>query len=168
MQKGKVLKELLIAETKRRLFEESIPRLRKCLQEVSEEDVWLRPNDQSNSIGNLVLHLCGNARQWIVTGLGKAPDIRQRNREFNERGPIAKKELLTLVDTLPPDIEKVLDDLTVADLVGVHPVQGFQESGVSILVHVIEHFSYHVGQIAYYVKARKGIDLGFYEDVELG
>lgn len=62
--------DALLAETRRRLFGESFPRLKKCLEQLSEEEIWHRPNPHSNSVGNLVLHLCGNARQWIASGLG--------------------------------------------------------------------------------------------------
>jgi len=167
MDQGKILCDLIVAEVRRRLFDESLSRIHLCLEKLTEEEVWVRPNEQSNSVGNLILHLNGNARQWIVAGLGGFPDRRERNMEFQERGPIAKAELLARTEGLRQDIEKVLSGLTPEDLTRIYLVQGFRESGLSILVHVVEHFSYHVGQIAYFVKARKGFDLGFYRGVKL-
>lgn len=153
---------LLIQEVKRRLFDESVPRLKKCLAQLNEEEIWQRPNANSNSMGNLVLHLCGNVRQWILSGLGKATDIRQRQAEFDALGPLASNKMLEELDMLMEEVNTVLDHLKPADLINQHQVQGFTESGISILVHVVEHFSYHVGQMTYHVKALKDMDMGFY------
>jgi len=157
----------LVAETKRRLIGESVPRIKQCVAQLSEHEIWYRPNDHSNSIGNLILHLCGNARQWIVSGLGKAPDHRIRQAEFDERGPVPTSQMLEEMDALMVEINAVLDRLTPEDLINLHPVQVFEESGLSILVHVVEHFSYHTGQITYAVKAIKDMDMGYYSQVNL-
>lgn len=157
----------LVAEVRRRLIGESIPRLRQCVSTLQEEEIWRRPNPQSNSVGNLVLHLCGNARQWIGSGLGGRPDERKRQAEFEERGPIPTAQLLALIEETERMIEEELEKIDPEDLLAVRPVQTFEESGLSILVHVVEHFSYHVGQAAYWVKAMKGEDLGFYGGTRL-
>ena len=157
----------LIAETKRRLFKDSVPRIRKCLAHLSLEEIWRRPNAEVVSVGNLVLHLCGNVRQNIVAGLGGAPDTRTRDREFAEAGPIPAAELLARLDETMADVDRALDRLDPESLLEIRRVQGFQENAVSILVHVIEHFSYHVGQITYYVKTTKAVDLGYYAGVDL-
>src|SRR5262245_19402176 len=70
------------------------PKLRQCLEQMSEEDIWWRPNDASNSVGNLVLHLSGNITQWIVGGVGKQSVFRNRPAEFSAKGPMPKKELI--------------------------------------------------------------------------
>lgn len=159
--------DLLIAEFRRRLFDEGVIRIKKSLRLMREEQIWHRPNDNSNSAGNLVLHLCGNVRQWIVSGLGKADDVRTRQAEFDERGPVPTEKMLADLDAVMADVEKVLDDLRPEDLVADHWVQGYTESGLSILVHVVEHFSYHVGQITYIVKALNDLDVGYYAGQEL-
>ena len=158
---------LLIAEFRRRVFEENIPRLKKCLGLLTEEEVWWRPNEHSNSVGNLVLHLCGNAQQYVVSGIGGVPDTRKRQAEFDERGPIPIAELLQRLDALQVDLEKVLDQLKPAHLAEERRVQGFSENVTSILVHVVEHFSYHTGQVTYYVKYRKDLDTGYYAGLDL-
>ncbi len=160
-------RDALVAETKRRLIEESVPRIKKCLAQLSEPEVWYRPNDNSNSIGNLILHLCGNVRQWIVSGLGKSPDHRIRQAEFDERGPVPVQKMMEDLDALMVEVNAVLDRLTPEDLLKMHPVQVFEESGLSILVHVVEHFSYHTGQITYAVKAMKDLDTGYYSQLNL-
>ncbi len=159
--------DALIAETKRRLFDESVPRIKKCVEQLTEPEIWYRPNGHSNSIGNLILHLCGNVRQWIISGLGKAPDHRKRQTEFDERGPVPLPQLLAELDALMAEVDTVLDSLEPADLLQLHPVQVFEESGLSILVHVVEHFSYHTGQITYAVKALKDMDMGYYGQLNL-
>ena len=158
---------LFISEIKRRLFEESQVRLERCLNELSEADIWWRPNENSNSVGNLVLHLSGNARQWILAGLGGALDQRRRQTEFDERGPIPRAELIQKVRDVMSEIDEVLDRLKPEDLERPIVVQGFDETGLSILIHVVEHFSYHVGQMAYIVKARLDKQTNFYGGINL-
>jgi uncharacterized damage-inducible protein DinB len=157
----------LIAETRRRLMEEGVPRIKKCLAELSEAEIWYRPNEHSNSVGNLVLHLCGNVRQWLLSSLGGQADTRKRQSEFDERGPIPASALTQRLDEVMDEVEKLLEGLTTEQILQSYTVQGFQETGVSILVHVIEHFSYHVGQITYFVKWRKDREMGFYRGLNL-
>lgn len=159
--------QLFTTEIKRRLFEESQVRLERCLNELSEADIWWRPNENSNSVGNLVLHLSGNARQWILAGLGGALDQRRRQAEFDERGPISRAELIQKVLDVMSEIDEVLDRLKPEDLERPVVVQGFEETGLSILIHVVEHFSYHVGQMAYIVKARLDKQTNFYGGINL-
>ena len=158
---------LFVSEIKRRLFEESQVRLERCLNELSEADIWWRPNENSNSVGNLVLHLCGNARQWILAGLGGALDQRRRQTEFDERGPIPRADLIQKVRDVMGEIDEVLDHLKPEDLERPIVVQSFDETGLSILIHVVEHFSYHVGQMAYIVKARLDKQTNFYGGINL-
>jgi uncharacterized damage-inducible protein DinB len=157
----------LITESKRRLFHDSTPRIHRCLGQLTEEEIWFRPNAETVSVGNLVLHLLGNVRQNILSGLCGAPDHRRRQTEFDEPGPIPTPELLRRLDELMAEVDQALDRVDPQSLLTVRKVQGFDESGLSILVHVIEHFSYHVGQISYFVKSKKAVDLKYYEGVDL-
>ncbi len=159
--------EALIAETKRRLFRDSVPRIHRCLAILSEEEIWHRPNAETVSIGNLVLHLLGNVRQNILSGLNGSPDRRHRQSEFDQLGPIPTAELLRQLESLMAEVDQALDRIDPATLLTIRRVQGFDESGLSILVHVIEHFSYHVGQITYFVKSRRSVDLKYYDGVDL-
>jgi uncharacterized damage-inducible protein DinB len=159
--------ELVLKEVRRRILGEFIPRIEKCLILLSQDEVWFRPNDQSNSTGNLVLHVCGNARQWICSGLGNQPDNRIRQLEFDERGPISKTVLLDILKSCGEAIQSVLEMVKTQDLTKPITVQGFDETGISILIHVTEHFSYHTGQIVYLTKWLKNADLGFYSGQDL-
>ncbi len=152
----------LLAECKRRLYDESLPRIRKCLAEMTVDEIWARPNEQTVSAGNLVLHLAGNVRQYVIATLGGVPDVRERQKEFDATGPMPTADLLQRLETTMTEAAAVIDRIDVARLLDTHRVQGFVESGLSILVHVVEHFSYHTGQLAYIVKSRKNVDLGFY------
>jgi uncharacterized damage-inducible protein DinB len=160
----------LLAETKRRLISESQERIHRCLAQLTEEEIWHRPNAETVSVGNLVLHLCGNVRQYILHALDGEPDGRTRDvrqREFDEPGPIPAAELLCQLDDMMAEVDAALDRIDPASLLEIRRVQVFDESKLSILVHVVEHFSYHVGQITYYVKSTKAVDLGYYADVVL-
>jgi len=157
----------LIAETKRRISEESIERIKKCLDMITNDQIWQRPNKESNSIGNLILHLCGNARQWLICGLTDAPDTRNRSLEFDIHHNISKSEFITKLDELSSDIASLLKMIDVSNLVLPRKVQVFEETGISILIHVIEHFSYHTGQIVFYTKLLTNKPTNFYSHLNL-
>ncbi len=157
----------LIKEVRRRLNEESMSRIEKCLNRLTDEQIWWRPNDESNSIGNLILHLSGNVRQWIISGIGGQIDTRQRNTEFEARGKMSKDDRWGVLAATMTEIESVLDGITASQLVVQQPVQVYTESVLSILIHVTEHFSYHTGQIAWITKMLTDRQLGFYEGIEL-
>lgn len=162
------LHPIIIQQARVRLMDESQQRIERCLGMLTEEEIWYRPHAVCNSVGNLVLHLCGNARQWILGGLCGQPNARERWREFDAKeGSATKAELSALLSTLMHDIDEALNGVTEDMLAATHPVQVYQETGVSILIHVIEHFSYHTGQIAYITKMLKGTQTGFYEGVNL-
>ncbi len=160
-------RELLIREVRRRLMDENVPRIKKCLAELNTEEIWYRPNENSNSVGNLVLHLCGNVRQWLLSGLGGYTDNRRRQQEFDERCTFPTSILIRHLDELMEEVNKVLNNLTAEKILQPVEVQGFTENGVSVLMHVVEHFSYHAGQITYYVKWRKNINTAYYGSLNL-
>lgn len=157
----------LIKEVDHRLFEESLPRILECIDKLSNEQVWWRPNESSNSIGNLVLHLCGNVKQWIGTGLGSLPDQRKRQSEFDERRVIPKENLISELLTTMSMAREIISSIPEKELLQMRAVQTFQETGLTILIHVTEHFSYHTGQIAYITKMLTDKALGFYEGIPL-
>ena len=157
----------LVNEVILRLYDESLPRILKCIDQLSDEQIWWRPNENSNSIGNLVLHLSGNVRQWICTGLGNYADNRKRQTEFDERGPISKDELKSKLSSAMEDAKSIITNVPIEELLKPRPVQTFDETGLTILIHVTEHFSYHTGQIAYITKMISDRQLGFYDGISL-
>ena len=139
------------------------PKIERCLEKLTDEQVWWRPNEESNSIGNLILHLCGNARQWIVAGVGIAVDTRVRDDEFNQRDVITRAELLTLLRSTLADVEKVLRSLDPDTLLSRRQIQGHDVDILEAIFHVTEHFSMHTGQIILFTKLLTATDLSFYE-----
>lgn len=157
-----------------------LPRIRGALAQMSEADVWWRPNPSSNAVGNLLLHLAGNARQWIVSGVGGEPDLRERQTEFDARGggegegaagaaagPTGAEALARLEDALA-DVDRVLAGLDPARLGERLLIQGHDVSVLDAIYHVVEHVSMHTGQILYVAKLRTGRDLGFWKIHEDG
>ena len=157
-----IFPQLLLGEVRRRLLDESIPRLQQCLELLPEDAIWHRPNAHSNAVGNLVLHLIGNARQWILAGLMGAADVRQRQWEFDTRESLPRAELQARLAALQQDLDVALRRVSPPQLLAEHSVQGFTENGIGILIHVVEHFSYHVGQVTYFTKAHLDVDTGYY------
>jgi uncharacterized damage-inducible protein DinB len=151
-------------ESRRYLAREYAVKIRLCLEGLSDEDLWWRPNDRSNSIGNLLLHLAGNVRQWIVSGVGGAPGARDRQAEFDERGPMPRAELLRRFEAAVTEADAVLRDLDPAVLSHSRRIQGRDTSVFKAVYHVVEHFGMHAGQILYVAKLRTGRDLAFYRD----
>src|SRR5580700_10387318 len=152
---------MFLASAQDMLAKQSLPRIVKCLQRLSEEEIWWRPNPASNSAGNIVLHLCGNVRQWIISGLGGAADTRQRDREFAERGPISRQALVTQLRRTVRDACRVLGKLSDDSLDRKYEIQGYLVTGLDAAFHVTEHFGYHTGQIIYITKLKRAQDLRF-------
>jgi len=158
----------LKAEFDRRIYEEGVARIIKVIGLLSDEELWHTPNSAANSVGVLTLHLCGNVTQWIGSGIGGAPDRRKRDDEFEPPVRPSREELIRHLKILQPLTNQAFSTLVNDDdLLSPRNVQGFDETVFSIAIHVIEHFSYHVGQIALIAKHIKGEDLGFYADLDL-
>ena len=152
----------IVEEALFRLNEESVPRIKKCFGELSDEEIWTRPNSVLSSPGNLVLHLIGNARQYILFGLAGHADNRKRQAEFDHNEIIPKDKLLNQLDSLMVEIKQALNKLGIDDLTKTYQVQGMKISGFGIIMHVVEHFSYHVGQITWQTKIVREKDLNYY------
>jgi uncharacterized damage-inducible protein DinB len=155
------LTPLFIAQAQNMLKQDYLPRIVTCLDGLSPQQIWWRPNPASNSVGNLVLHLSGNVRQWIISGLGGAADHRQRDTEFAEQGPMPRRVLISRLRKTVTEACRVLDRLTIDDLARAYTIQGFQVTGLEAVFHVTEHFSHHAGQIIQITKMLQGRDLEF-------
>jgi len=148
-------------------MDESTRMIQKSLNNISEEEFWQKPNDSLNSIGNLILHLCGNITQYIISSLGETKDQRNRDTEFSAKANASKSEILNQLEHTVDTAKRVIFDTNVAQLLKVRSVQGFTFSGVGVIIHSVEHYSYHTGQIAFWVKQLKNKDLGFYDGIDL-
>ena len=150
------------------LSENYLPKILRCLEEMSEEQVWWRPNAESNSLGNLVLHLCGNVRQWIISGVGGQADTRERQTEFDEMGPMPVEVLAHKVKTTLNEACNVILNTEPGILQEPRSIQGNEVTVMEAIYHAVEHFSMHTGQIIYITKLHQGKDLAFYKVTDDG
>ena len=148
-------------------LQENVPRIKICLGQLTEDQVWQKSNSSTNSIANLILHVCGNITQYISSSLGNQPDLRQRDSEFSITNGVTKSELLACLDTTVKEAISVLENTTEEALLKERLVQGFKYSGIGMVIHVVEHLSYHTGQIATQTKLLTNTDLGFYDGLDL-
>lgn len=139
----------------------------KCLEGFTDEEIWRRLNAASNSVGNLILHLCGNMSQYIIASLGESQDIRDRELEFSCTSGYSGKQLAKMLQDTLEKVKAIIEQCTAEKLLKVRKVQGFELTGVGIIIHDVEHYSYHVGQIVFWSKILKEKHMGFYDGVNL-
>ena len=151
--------------SRERMFDTLWPRMRTCVESLTDEQVWWRPNQASNSVGNLLLHLNGNVRQWLVASFNRQEDKRERAAEFAEREGMAAAELLARLAATLSEGSAVLNRLTAEDLAAPMEIQGYQVTGLAAVYKVVEHFGLHYGQIVYITKMLRDQDLGFYKEL---
>jgi len=152
-----------LREARCHLLEDYLPKLERCLEQLTAEQVWWRASERSNSVGNLLLHLEGNARQWLVAGIGGAPDRRARDREFDEREPVAPARLLEDLRATLAEADAALARLDAPALLERRRIQGHEVTVLAAVFHAVEHFSMHTGQIILLTKLLTGRDLSFYD-----
>lgn len=144
------------------LKEQYFPKICRAVDGLQEADLWWRANPSCNSIGNLILHLAGNARQWVVAGIGGARDLRDRESEFRASGGKGREALLGHLEDALDEVDGVLGTLSPESLAEDRVIQGMPVSVLGAIYHVVEHFSMHTGQIIHLSKERTGRDLAFY------
>ncbi len=149
-------------ELSRQQFLQWIPRLRAAVEPLSPEQLWWRPNQHSNSVANLLLHLNGNVSQWLLANVGGLPYERHRPEEFSARGTATAAELLNPLQATLERAAEILATLSEEALRREHSIQGYAVNGMAAIYHVVEHFSMHYGQILYVAKLLQDRDLGFY------
>jgi uncharacterized damage-inducible protein DinB len=155
--------DAFVTQARSLLKSDYLPKIERCLEKLTDENIWWRANADSNSVGNLLLHLSGNARQWIVSGVGDAHDARQRQEEFDAREGLSRDELLlTLRETLA-EVDHVLTNVTTARLLERLTIQKCDVSVLEAIFHVVEHFSMHTGQVIVITKLLTQGDLRFYD-----
>jgi uncharacterized damage-inducible protein DinB len=157
---------LFLEFSRRKLLEQYWPRLWGCVEPLTDEQVWWRPNEASNSIGNLILHLNGNVRQWLVASFNRQEDRRNRPAEFDETRLIPASVLLEKLGATMQEASEVLARLTQADLISPYEIQGYKVRGLDAVYQVVEHFGMHYGQILFIAKNLGGEDLGFHSELK--
>ena len=138
-----------------------------ALAKVGEESLWKLPSSNGLSLGNQLLHICGNMTQYAVSSLGEIRDDRKRELELSTRGGYTKTELLHQLDQTIALAKSCITEAPLEHYLKIRRVQGFEFSGVGVVLHAVEHFSYHVGQMAFWIKQLTQEDLGFYDQHDL-
>jgi len=134
----------------------ALDRIKHCLEQLTDEQIWHRPSKSMNSIGNLILHLCGNLHQWIVAGVGGEQDVRQRPKEFSERGPISKVELVRHLDEVVAQAHDALKKSSAQDLLRPRCIQGFDVNGLEAIFDSVPHFRGHTQEIIHMTRSLLG------------
>lgn len=155
-----------LTQARKHLNEDFLPKIERCLEQLSDEDMWWRVGDESNSIANLILHLSGNVRQWIVCGIGGETDSRVRQAEFDSREKLPRSELLSKLRTTLAEADAVLARVEADELLAPRIIQGSDVNALEAVFHVVEHFSMHTGQIILLTKILTHKDLNFYKFAE--
>jgi uncharacterized damage-inducible protein DinB len=158
-----------------RLLDDYLIKIAEAIDALDDKQIWRRPNESSNSIGNLLLHLSGNVRQWIISGVGGADDTRDRASEFAARVSVSKGELVELIkatlDEADAILAKIEDECAAtnsdAPLQRVCRPQAYEVTVFDAILHVVEHFSYHTGQIIFAAKWLAEGRVRFYDDRRL-
>jgi uncharacterized damage-inducible protein DinB len=130
-----------------------------CFGKLNDEQVWRRQADHENAVGNLILHLCGNMRQWIMHGVGGQPDIRIRDQEFSASGNRTAPELLQLFQQTIAEATNVLAALPHERLTERIQPQGRDVTVLAAIYHVVGHVQQHTGQVILLTKQMAAADL---------
>ena len=161
--------ELFVQEALFRLQGEYLPRIHKALAALPAADLWWTPHGNITSIGVLLRHLRGNVGQWIVSGLGGRPDGRVRKSEFAGATQDDAASLLSALEATLAEACAIIAAMDAEALARVYPIQIYRVTGLKAVFHVVEHFSWHAGQITWIAKLRAGAGhgLAFYDDARL-
>jgi uncharacterized protein DUF1572 len=150
-------------KSRRLLTSDYVPKIDRCLDRLTDHDIWWRPNEVSNSVGNLILHLCGNVTMWIIGGVGRRPFERNRQLEFDERLGISGSELRGRLLGVIRQADEVISTVDGNELLDRRQIQGYDVTVLEAIYHVVEHFGMHTGQIILLTKARAAEDLNLWE-----
>lgn len=156
----KAIRDLFLQDSYQHLVH-AVEKIEHCLGQLTVEQVWWRPTAEQNSIGNLVLHICGNVGQWILSGVGGMPDSRDRPLEFSERGPLEIDELSDKLQIMLDEVEGILVTLEEERLLEPFQVQGFETTGLGAITHSVTHFVGHMQEIISLTRMQLGPDYQF-------
>jgi len=138
-------------------------RIQDCLGRLTPEQIWTRNSANENAVGNLVLHLSGNVRQWIGSGVAGLADHRERDAEFDARGGKEPAELSELLSARVAEVTAIIRAVPAARLTERITPQGHDVTVLEAIAHVVEHFAMHTGQVIFLTKMLTGQDLGYYQ-----
>jgi uncharacterized damage-inducible protein DinB len=147
-----------------RKLQDHFAQIRRCVSLLSDDQLWFRPNDHSNSVANLLLHLQGNVRQWVLGGVGGDSVERDRQAEFDARGSVSGEALLGPLAQTVNAACSVIGNVTDASILEERTIQGYRVTVLAAIMHVVEHFAFHTGQIVTTTKWLRDVDLSIYDE----
>lgn len=156
--------EIFLSRSRYWLTKEYPIKLRLCVNALPRNAVWARPNETSNSIGNLLVHLTGNVTEWILGGVGGRAVKRYRAGEFEQKDGADGDALLDNLEKVLQEADAVLAGLTEEDLKRSIVIQARDTNVLGAIYHVVEHFAMHTGQIVLMTKIYAPGKIQFYED----
>lgn len=160
---------LFLEDSAEYLAEVYLPRIETAIEQLTDEDLWWRPHGTSHGVAHLLAHLQGNVRQWILSGLGGEPDDRKRAEEFSPPEQRTREDLWHALAATVVRAAEILREFPDARLEQPVKIQGFEMTGLQAIYHVVEHFSWHTGQIVWIAKLRLGQSHGiaFYDEAAI-
>ena len=164
------LNEEMIIEIKKNSIyriEENLRMVLICFDKITEKDLWNKPSKKGVALGNQIIHIVGNMTQYLISSLGEKKINRERDNEFKKDEKMTKSSLINMLSNTIQESKKTITRLSVENLLKIRKVQVYNLSGIGCLIHAVEHFSYHTGQIALLTKNITNNDLGFYEGIDL-
>lgn len=144
-------------------FQQDLAQIVRCANLLSTDELWSRPNEHCNSVANLILHLTGNVTQWVIAGLHGERFDRDRPAEFAAREHRPAAQIVPPLEFAVGRAIQIIGALHAEHLVARYSIQGYDVSGVDVVYHVGEHFSFHTGQVVHITKAIRNIDLSLYD-----
>lgn len=156
--------EIFLERSRYYLSSEYLPKIRQCVAAMPAEMLWHRANESSNSVGNLLMHLAGNVREWIVGGIGGRAVVRDRPREFATREGLPAAALIADLNAAIAEADEVLGNVSVGGLARRCTIQSRETTVIAAIYHVVEHFAMHTGQIVLLTKERVPEAIHFYDD----
>lgn len=132
----------------------ALRKIKHCVNQLTDEQLWWRPSESMNSVANLLLHLCGNLRQWIVSGIGGVADIRERQKEFDERSSVPKTELMQQIEDAVAEAKTALSEISAEELLRVRRIQGFDVTGMQAIFESVAHFRGHSQEIVHMTRCQ--------------
>jgi hypothetical protein len=154
--------ESVFVDVSIRKLELFLSRIRECVQKLNSEQIWMRHGEHENAVGNLILHLNGNVRQWIVSGIGGEPDRRMRDLEFTARGDLDPAQLMGRLEGTVAEAVAVLKRFAPERLVKTYQPQKYRITILEGIYSCVEHFAQHTAQIIFATKLLTGQEMGFY------
>ena len=134
-----------------------------CVDKLTEDQIWQRGAAHENSVGNLLLHLQGNIRQWILHGIDGQPDVRQRDDEFSLTPAISSADALAqLTATISEarDVITALPHSRLKEVIDPQPNGTWRHAPILDAIYkVVTHLDHHTGQIILLTKQLAATDL---------